>query len=59
MIYCAHYYVLGESYIVTADSPEALQVLIFGKAYAPSRASVTYWRESLKEGAGCGICNTR
>lgn len=48
MIYCAQYYLLGESYIVTADSPEALQVLIFGKAYAPSRASVTYWREHLK-----------
>jgi hypothetical protein len=48
MLYFAHYYVLGESYVVTADSPEALQVLIFGKAYAPSRGSVTYWRERVK-----------
>lgn len=48
MIYCAQYYLLGESYVVTADSPESLQVAIFGKAYAPSRGSVTYWRERVK-----------
>ena len=48
MIYCATYYLLGESYTIREDSPEALRLLIFGKAYAPSYRAVRYWQESIK-----------
>jgi hypothetical protein len=51
MIYCATYRLFGESYTYRADSPEALQSLIFGQAYAPSAGNVIYWQENPKGGA--------
>jgi hypothetical protein len=44
-VYCAHFWLNGEDRVIKADSPESLQVAIFGKAYAPARDSVMYWIE--------------
>jgi len=44
-VYCAHFWLNGEDRIVKAESPESLQVAIFGKAYAPARDKVIYCTE--------------
>lgn len=43
MTYWASWTLYGESYQASADSKDALQLLIFGKAYAPSYNAVHYW----------------
>ena len=47
--YCAHFWLNGEDRIIKADSPQALRLAIFGKAYAPAPDSVMYWQETEKE----------
>jgi hypothetical protein len=45
IIYCAHFWLNGEDRTVKADSPVALRLAIFGKAYAPAHDKVMYWQE--------------
>jgi hypothetical protein len=48
-VYCAHFWLNGEDRIIKADSPVALRVAIFGRAYTPAPDSVMYWQEIEKE----------
>ena len=49
-IYCARWLMNGGSRYAQADTQAALDLLVFGKAYAPNRNQVTftqYERESV------------
>ena len=47
--YCAHFWLNGEDRIVKAESPVALRLAVFGKAYTPAPDSVMYWQETEME----------
>ena len=44
-VYCARWKAHGEScFVVSSESWETLESKVFGQAYAPSRAEVTFTR---------------
>ena len=49
--YHAHFVQTGtnERLTLTADSPEALETMIYGLAYGPKFNSVTYWSTHPEE----------
>lgn len=47
--YCACWNQYGESYLITADNPEKLQVKVFGRFYAPARNSVFFFTREKVE----------
>ena len=44
-VYCGQFWLNGEDRVIKAESPDALRLAIFGKAYAPARDKVMYWIE--------------